>query len=156
MTRKLGTLEPVVYFVNHKDPAHPDGFIMLAPYTSYPTPEGYSRHEADTLAEVDKLQKQLMYQEATANERDYLYDQWLTGGKYQEVGDRLYARMTSSATSEYEKDFIKAYLQVIRPEKREIARQRWLERQCYLSARENDIPKGRRADEEAFKVDRIG
>lgn len=153
--RKLGTLEPVVYFRNHRDPAHPEGFLMLAPYSEFPTPRGYSRETAETLSEVDRLQKILLEQEQRQWEAEAIYDEVVMGQRQRAVVDRLRTRMVSGATSPYERDFIEAYL-ALREDKREKYRQRWMERTAYLHAREYDTPKGRAVDDEGFRVDRIG
>lgn len=153
--RTLGTLEPVIYFVNHTDPRRPEGYVVLAPFSSFQTPEGHSREEAHTLAEVDVLQKRLIEQEQRTIESEYFYNEALVATQRQEIRDRLYARMVSSSTSEYEKEFIQLYLQ-LREDRRAKYRQTFLERTMYLRAREMDTPKDRRADEERVNTDRIG
>ena len=152
--RKLGSLEPVIYFENYIHPARPIGYIVLAPYSEFPTPPGHERKSAETLPEVDNLQKRLIAQESRAAYEDYLYNESLVADAKMNVHDRLYCRMTSRSTSEYEREFIRLYLQ-LREEKREKYRQRFLERTMYLWARENDTP-GRAADEERVNTDRIG
>ena len=154
---KLGTLEPVIYFVNHRDPAHPPGYILIAPMTDCPTPEGYSREGADTLADVDRLQTTLQRQEVAAAEREMAYDDTLVAAKFAEVRDRLTARMVSSATHPYEREFIAAYLR-LRDDRRSEFQRRFLcdvaARAC-LWARENDIPRNRGAGEERVSLDRV-
>jgi len=153
--RTLGTLEPVIYFVNHTDPRRPEGYVVLAPYSSFATPPGHSREEARTLAEVDKLQSRLIEQEMRATEADWLYNETLTAGKRKAVEDSLRTRMVSSATTPYEREFIELYLQ-LRDEKRAKYQQRFMERTMFLHARENDTPRGRGVDEETVNLDRIG
>lgn len=150
----LGSLSEVVYFRNHRDPAHPPGFLMLAPYSEFRTPSGYTREVARTLGEIDALQRTLIEQERRACESEILHDEAILGRKYAEVTDRLRAKMVSSSTSPYERDFIELYLQ-LRDEKRDKHRQRFLERQMYLHARENDMPKNRRENEERVSLDRV-
>lgn len=145
--RKRGCIEPVVYFVAHHCPkGHPEGYIMLAPYSSYPTPEGYSYHEADTLAAVDVLQSRLQEQEAREWEAERTMDEAQFHARRQKVRDSLYARMTSGSTGQYEKDFIREWLK-LRSEKRRRYSDAFEHRHAYLYAREFDTP-GRRADEE--------
>jgi len=152
--RKLGTLEPVIYFVNQVHPSRPKGYIVLAPYSDFPTPPGHTREAAETLAEVDKLQRLLIKQEMNAAYDEWVYNETLTAAQHERVRADLLSKMISSGTSEFEKEFIRAYLQ-LREEKREKYRQRFLERTMYLWARENDTP-GRAADSETVNVDRIG
>jgi hypothetical protein len=138
VTRTAGNIEPVIYFVNHRDPAHPPGYLMLAPYSDFPTPEGYERCGADTLREVDRLQARLIEQERRQWESELERDEAQFQAKSDEVRDRLYARMTSISTPEFEKEFIRLYLS-LRIDKRERHRQRWMERTAYLHAREMDL-----------------
>lgn len=147
MSRKLGTLEPVIYF------ARSDGHLTLAPYSSFPTLPGTERRYAETLAEVDDLQRRLIEQERREWESDALYDEVVMQARRDAIRDRLYAKLTSSTTSEFDKDFIREYLK-LRNERRDRHRQRFLERTMYLHAREFDTP-GRRADEECFNHERI-
>jgi hypothetical protein len=150
---KPGCVTPIVYFVNHRDPAHPEGFVMLAPYTSHPTPEGYTREEAGTLAEVDKLQSRLQEQEIREARVDYEMDESRMSALRERVYDRLVATLKSSATSEYEREFIRLYLK-LREEKRDKYRQRWLERTSYLYVREFDSH-GRDPAKEEYNPDRM-
>jgi hypothetical protein len=55
------------------------------------------------------------------------------------VRDRLYAKMISSSTTPYEREFIRLYLE-LREEKREKYRQKFLGDQAYFIAREYDNP----------------
>jgi len=156
VSRALGTLSPIVYFVNSsggdRDPAHPAGYIMLAPYSEFPTPHGYLREYAGTLPDARRLQDRLIAQSREEWEREAELNHQLVDSRRAEVRDRIYARMTSSATSEYEKEFLRLYLQV-REDKQAKYDQRWRERQAYLHALENDLG-DRRADSEEFNVER--
>jgi hypothetical protein len=143
---KLGTLTPCIYFVNHRDPRHPEGYIMLAPYTDCPTPEGYSRHEAGTLADIDTLQRRLLEQCQREWEQEMSLDEAQWRSRWDAITDRLHARLVSSSTSEYDKAFIREYIK-LRVEKRDRHRQRFTERTAYIYAREMDLG-SRRADEE--------
>lgn len=133
----LGSLSAVVYFRNHRDPNHPEGYLMLAPYSEFPTPRGYSRELARTLSDIDKLQRVLCEQERRDFERDRLYDEVLVGAKQRGITDKLRQRMVSSSTTPYDRDVIEAYLQ-LKEEKRAKHAQRFMERNMYLYAREMD------------------
>ena len=154
MNGYLGSLEAVIYFRNHRDTAHPPGFLMLAPYSDFPTPSGYTREAARTLREIDRLQFTLIEQERRAVEMDIAYEESILGRLQREVTDKLRQRMVSSATTPYERDFIEVYLQ-LREEKRDKHRQRFMERTMYLHARENDTPKNRDTNSERVSLDRI-
>jgi hypothetical protein len=149
--RKLGSLEPVIYFKNYRDPAHPPGYLMLAPYSDFPTPSGYSREHADNLPDIDKLQRVLCEQERRAAEEEFLHDEAVLGRRYAEMTDKLRQRMVSNSTSAYDRDFIAAYLQ-LREGKRQKHQQRFMERTMFLWAREMDLH-SRPADSE--RVDHV-
>lgn len=143
---KLGSLDPVVYFQNSR------GEIVLPPDSTLARyfyegardsngktyrDLGFEWREAGTLAEVDDLQRRLVEQDRRSNEAGAERDEALRGESWRRVGDRLRARMVSSSTSTYEREFIGLYLR-LRDEKRAKHRQRWLERVSYLWAREMD------------------
>lgn len=123
--RAMGTLTPIIYFVNR------DGNISLPPVSDCPTPRGYERREAGTLAEVDALQSRLQDQERRQLEEEHMLDEARWGAVRQRVSDNLRQRMVSADTSPYERDFISAYLE-LREEKRAKYQQRF---SCDLAAR---------------------
>lgn len=150
---KLGTLTPVVYFVAHRDPRHPEGYIMLAAYSAQPTPPGYSREYADTLDAVDKLQKRLQEQTRQEFESEREAIEAAGGSVRALIRDRLMAKLASSSTSEHDKDFIRAWL-VVREDRRAEFARHFEMRNYVIHARENNLGK-RRADSEEFNPDRI-
>jgi hypothetical protein len=152
--RKLGSLEPVFYFVNHTDPTRPPGYLMLAPYSACPAPAGWSREYADTLPDVDRLQKRLQEQEFRAMEAEGERSLNAFRAKQDELRVKLHDKMVSSSTSPWERDFLRGYL-MLAEERRAKYRQRFMERNMYLWARENDTPKDRRVDEEKVNLDRV-
>ena len=155
--RKLGTLDPVIYFDNAR------GEIVLPPTTSDARyfyegfrdatgktyrDRGFEYREAETLAEIDALQRRLVERDRRDNERKLQYDEAARGEAWRRIGDSLRARMVSSSTSAYEREFIELYLR-LREGKRTRHRQRWLERTSYLWAREFDastLPQDRMRD----------
>lgn len=151
---KLGTLEPVEYYVNYESPEHEKGYILIAPYTGCPEPAGYRREYADTLQAVYRLEKILQRQEAIKQERAWEADVNLRRAGQEAIRDRLVARMVSSHTSQYEKDFIREYLK-IREDRLDHHAQRFLETTSYLHALHFDTPKNRRVDEESVNLDRL-
>jgi len=146
--RKPGCIEPVIYF------RYPDGHLTLAPYSDFPTPPNAIREGAETLAQVDRLERVLQQQELDRGEREMQHDSEMIESASARIRDSLYARMTSGSTTEWEKEFLRLYLQLRDERKREKYRQRYLEYSMYLSARHNDIGK-RSADKEEFHPDRI-
>lgn len=154
MNGKLGSLAAPVYFVNQCDDKYPTGYYILAPYSSFPTPHGWLRYEADDLRQVDRLQKILLQQELDRAQRENIREEMVFGPLRQIVRDRLYARMTSSSCSEYEKDFIREYLK-LREEKRRKHEERFRHTTLYLHAREMDSRQGRKPNEEITIIDDI-
>src|SRR6266849_4265458 len=102
--RKPGCIEPVVYW------KHRDGHLTLAPFSSAPTPDYCIKYEADTLKDVDILYTRLCKQEHEAAEREMRQDMAFREPREKAIRDRLYARMTSGATTEYEREFLRLYI----------------------------------------------
>lgn len=152
--RAPGKVEPVFYFLNCSDAVRPRGYILLAPDSHMPAPEGYTREFAETLPDIDRLERTLQAQERAEWEREAQHDERLLAERRAAVRDRLYARLTSSSTDDYEREFIRLYLQ-LREDKRARHQQRYLERTTFLWARHNDTPKGRGVDEERVSLDRV-
>jgi hypothetical protein len=156
VSRTLGTLSPIVYFVNSsggdRDPAHPPGYIMLAPYSEFPTPHGYLREYAGTLPDARRLNDRLVQQSRDEWEREAETNHNLVAAKRAEVRDRLVARMNRSDTSAYDREFIECYLQ-LRDDKAAKYDSLFTQRNAYLSALENDLG-DRDAASEEFNVER--
>lgn len=146
--RTPGTIEPIVYF------RYPSGHLTLAPYSSFPTPSDAIREEADTLSKVDALLIVLQRQEHERGEQELQAEEDRFAPARASLRDRIYARISSGATTEYEKEFLRLYLQLRDDRKRTMYQQRLLEYQMYLYARDNDLG-SRRADTEEFHPDRI-
>jgi hypothetical protein len=146
--RKPGTVAPVIYF------RYPNGHLTLAPFSDCPTPDGAIKEEADTLPAIDKLVDILRRQEYEQAEKEMLRDMNVFKQREQAITDRIYARLASSATSEYEKQFLRYYLPLRDERKRILYRQRFLEAQWYLHARENDLG-DRAADKEVVNLDKV-
>jgi len=148
MTRKPGTVAPVIYF------RYPNGHLTLAPFSDCPVPDGAIKEEADTLTSIDRLVDTLRKQEYDASQREMHYDQAIFASKDKEIRDRIYQRISSSATTEYEKEFLRLYLSLRDERKRTLYRQRFLEAQWYLAARENNLG-DRDADKETVNLDKV-
>jgi hypothetical protein len=148
MTRKPGCVAPVIYF------RYPNGHLTLAPFSDCPTPEGSIKEEADTLPAIDKLVDTLRKQEYENSQREMHYDMNLMAARDKEIRDKIYARISSNATTEYEKEFLRLYMQLRDERKREGYRQRFLEAQWFLHARENDLG-DRAADKETVNLDKV-
>lgn len=153
---KRGTIESVIYFINGNDPNHAPGFVMLAPYTECPTPSGYTREGASTLAEVDKLCRILVSQETRDHEDQLIHDEVLRERATESSRDRLRQRMMSSAATPYERDYLAAWFALKDEQKRKRYADAFDHRVMYLHAREFDTPKDRPVDSERVNLDRIG
>ena len=150
--RAPGKIEPVIYFTcgsqELSNPSRPIGYVLIAPYTDCPTPEGYRREFADTLAEVDRLEATLVRQEYEGQQQEMEIEEVKFSAARDQIRDNLYRRMISSETDEWEREFIRLYLQLRDERKKAMYRQRFLERKSYLWARHYDTPRGRGVDEE--------
>ena len=154
MNGKLGTASAIEYFYNRRNPAHPIGFLILAPYSSAPMPYGYTREFADDLPSVDRLQSILLSQEKRDWEQEQLTSESVMAERQRAVVDRLRQLLCSSSTSPYEREFISAYLQ-LREEKREKYRRMWEQRTAYLDVLAHETPRGRKPNEEKVNLDRV-
>jgi hypothetical protein len=154
MNGKLGSASAIEYFCNRRNPSHPPGFLILAPYSSAPMPYGYTREFADDLPSVDRLQSTLLSQEKRDWESERLTSETVMAERQRAVVDRLRQLLCSSATSPYEREFIAAYLQ-LRDEKRDKYRKVWEHRVAYLSVLAHETPKGRDPNEERVDLDRL-
>jgi hypothetical protein len=114
-----------------------DGTISLPPTDDTPCPPDYMRCEANTLDEVDKLQKRLQQATYERCQREYQRDEEAFREARERVRSSLTTKLSSAATDEWEKEFIRGYLQ-LREEKREKYRNVFMCREAYLMAREND------------------
>jgi len=146
--RKPGTVAPLVYF------RYPNGHLTLAPFSECPTPDGSIREEVDTLSAIDKVVDILRRQEHEQAEKEMRYDMNLFRQRDQEIRDRIYARISATATTEYEREFLREYLKLRDERKRTLYKQRFLEAQYYLYARENELGE-RAADKECVNLDRV-
>jgi hypothetical protein len=117
-----------------------DGNISLPPTDDTPCPPGYDRREANTLAEVDRLQKRLQQATYARCQQELMRDEAAFAEARERVRSSLTARIASAATTEYEKEFLRCYIQ-LREEKREKYRQRFACDTAYLEMRENDKPR---------------
>jgi hypothetical protein len=135
-----GTLNPVIYFERG------DGYAILAPqevgqdlslarriYEERYHPQGWEWREAATLQDVDRLQKKLVEQEESRLRKMADVNGFHRERAMAQTASDLRARMCSSATSSFERDFISAYLKM-REDKRDKYRDRLMEHNFYLWA----------------------
>lgn len=153
--RAAGTLSPVIFYCNHGQVAGSKseqdiGYISLAPYSDHPTPPGHSRHEAGTLTQVDELQKRLQEQEHRRLEKELQFDHEHMEEGRKRIAENLRAKMVSSSTSAYEREFIELWLKLRDEKRRERHKQRLTEYQMFITAREMDLH-GRGGGEEVYK-----
>ena len=149
MPLKPGCIPAVIFF------EYPNGHVTLAAFSDQRTPENAIRHEADTLAQVDRLEKRLRDQEMQAAEQEIAYEDATYERKRQEIRDRIYQRMCSSNISPFEREFLGLYLQLRDERKKEKYRQRWLEATSWnFYARNNNLG-DRDASKEEVNLDKI-
>ena len=120
-----------------------DGDIQLPPndecYFTF-CPPGYDRFEANTLEEVDQLQRDLQQLTYRRQHAEMEHDEVVWRAARQTVIDSLHRTLASSTTTPYERDFIHAYIQ-LREEKREKYRAKFLCDRAFLEMREMDKPR---------------
>jgi hypothetical protein len=117
-----------------------DGTISLPPEDSTPCPPGYDRREANTLAEVDRLQSRLQRATYERCQRELMRDEQACAESRERARASITARIASAATTDYEKEFLREYIK-LREEKRDKYRQKFACDVAYLEMRENDKPR---------------
>lgn len=100
---------------------------------------GFMLMVADTLKQAEALQKKLQEQLKREQENELEKDESMTAYRRQQVRDRLYARMNSSSTNAYEREFIRLYLEY-REKKHDIFRKKFTQQIGHLDALEFDNP----------------
>lgn len=121
----------VRYFVNAA------GNILLPPTDDIPCPPSYELREANTLPEIDELQRRLEAAKRRELEAQAIRDEFTFMQERHRIYDSLNTKLNSSSTSPYEKDFIREYLK-LRYEKRQEYQKRFLCDQSYFEMREFD------------------
>lgn len=154
MLQKLGTLSPLIYFVNHQDPSAREGYLMVAPYTACPTPRGWERKECNTLRECYDLQKRLQDQELDNWQREGGREIEILRARFEQTRKNIVERMAHASTP-YDREYLDIILR-IKEEKLKRAEEQFEHRNMYLRSLEHDAVRGRRDDEESVNIDRIG
>src|SRR2546429_8451485 len=137
-----GKISPILYWINK------NGHIKLIPTSEiltmerlrrYMTKLGYVLQSAETLHEAELLQKKLQEQLKREQEAELAHDEAMTRAGRQGVRSRLDARMNSASCSEYEREFIRAWLQQ-REHSHELFKRRFTQQVGHLDALEFDNP----------------
>ena len=143
--RKSGTIEPIYYWQNQK------GYVMLLDNSvslgmdrlrRYMGKLGFQLMSAETLKEAEKLQYKLQDQLKKEQENELIKDEAMTAYHRDQVRVRLEARKNSSSTNEYEKEFIRLYLDW-RNNKHDLFKKRFSQQIGHLDALEFDNPNKR-------------
>jgi hypothetical protein len=116
------------------------GEVSLPPTDDTPCPPQYERREANTLAEVDALQRRLQAATYARCQQELMRDEQAFVEARERTRSSLTARIASAATSEYEREFLREYIR-LREDKREKYRSRFTCDVAYLEMRENDKPR---------------
>lgn len=134
-----GQINGPEYFINRL------GEIQLPPSTEEAlrikdrmSQRGFDLRKVTTLQQLDDLQNLMAQQHQEQNQQDAEREDLTTRDRLASARARLRARMVSSSTSPYERDFIQYYLQLSDDRKREQYRQRFLCDTAYFMAREFD------------------
>lgn len=101
-------------------------------------PPGFERREAHYLHEVDKVKDRLESDERRRLELEGQREAAVMAPRIKAIRENLQSRMSSSATSAYEREFISLYLQLSDERKRELYRQRFACDNAYFELREFD------------------
>lgn len=95
-----GLIEPVIYFENK------EGKIIIAPDVRHPTPDGFERKECRTLAEIDKITRQMNSQDKQEWEMLNAKDRARFHDRREAIRTKLRQRMLAVDCSQFERRFI--------------------------------------------------
>lgn len=138
-----GRLKPAIYFERS------DGFVILAPaekgrddyarmvYETKYGPAGWQWREADTLPDVDRLEKRLIEQEEARIMKMVTLNAMARDEIRTHVRARLVENMHSPHATQFERQFIDAYLK-LHDNRRDKYRDRLLHHNLGLMARNYD------------------
>src|ERR1700690_2878842 len=101
-----------------------DGTVLLPPTDDTPCPADCLDLEANTLDEVDRLQKRLQQATYARCQQEQMRDEAAFAEARERTRSALTAKIASAATSQYERDFLREYIK-LREEKREKYRSRF-------------------------------
>lgn len=124
-----GTIEAVIYFVNAK------GSIIVAPERDHPTPTGFIRKEAKTLAEVDELTRKIHSQDKNHFDDLMEKDRATMRERRERIRGKLRQRMMAVDCSAFERQFIKGALEYLQKKEDDLYRYTY---NSYFAAREFD------------------
>lgn len=153
---KMGTLSAVIYFEKADGSIVPVHGCPIEKHILIPPSEigdggrlarmlweqkykamGYAWCEAGTFKEVQELQRKLVVQEMKVNHHMGSYDHEVRKRVHAKVAESLRQRMASSSCSPWERDFIKAWLD-LREDKQDEYTRKWEQKQYYLQCVEFD------------------
>jgi hypothetical protein len=103
----------VVYFENQR------GYIIVAPDTSHPTPQGYIRRECHTLREIDLLTRRLNLQDKSMFDNLMEKDRRIMQDKRDSIRSRLRQRMLAADCTNFERRFIRGAFEYLERKEKE-------------------------------------
>jgi hypothetical protein len=119
----------VVYFENK------EGYVIVAPDRSHPTPQGFIRRECHHLHEVDRLTRKLQTQDRNMFSRLMEKDRKQIQAKHEQIKSKLRQRLLAVDCSRVERLFILGAFQYLDKKERELLK---CEVGGYFHAREFD------------------
>jgi len=151
----------IEYFVNGltmegRDTNRPVGYVILAPYSGCKPPYGYRKEVANSIAEVDALEKKLQRQTELDLEREAEHEWNMLYDVRKQVRDRIIAKMQGQCVDESIKPYVHDYMEALLQLHPDNPKKQYFENQleCYLAVRHNDV--GNRApDREVVDIDAI-
>ena len=147
----------IEYFENSGDDlSRPRGYVILAPYSGCPAPVFYSKQVANSLAEVDLLERKLQRQTELDFEREAEHEYNMTHDIRKAVRSRIIDKMHGCGVDESIKPYIHDYLEALLQLRPDNPKRNYFENQleCYIAIRHNDIG-NRRPDAEIVNIDDI-
>lgn len=110
--------------------------------------QGWELREANSLSEVDRLQKRLQQAEYDRLQQEGERDLRVWQSRIDSVRSNLSQRAASSATSEYERDFIREWIKLRDEKRREDYKKRYeVDMAAYSFFEQREFDKPRNAEE---------
>jgi hypothetical protein len=150
----------IEYFVNgdrgEKDESRPAGYVVLSPYSGCPPSRGYRREVANSITEVDALEKILQRQTEMDFAREAEHEYNSMQAAREAVRDRIVAKIQGSGVDPSSQPFIADYFREFLKLRADHPKKQYFENQlnCYLAVR-HDMSKGRPENVETVNLDRV-
>lgn len=125
----------VVYFERS------DGTIFIPPDHTTPTPDGMIRRECQSISEVHALERRMQQEARDRAEQEAEGELARTLERQRQIRRHIMTSIESSSTSQYDKDFLRAWCQLRDDKRREHYKRLFQQREAYFESLHYDKPR---------------